>query len=838
MFALGIFSVLNAAVSTYVFTQSTGTYTEISGGTVLGTTSSDDQRFVDPAVPAGGTSVYTGVGFPIGFNFTLDGNVFDRFAVNYNGWISLGQSALTPSVNITSSTNYPAPLNSSTVLSPTYLRTRIAGFAQDLQGQTGSELSYLTTGTSPNQVLVVQWKGVKRYGSSNTSNVNFQIRLYEGINKVETMYGGMTNNYTLTSWAAQAGIGGSVQADYTNRLSTTSWTATTAGTAATATIAYSSTIYPPSGLTFAWSVPSGPPILEVTPTSWNFNTVQINTTATKVFSISNTGGGTITLNSVIPNGLYYSVSVQPTDLVLSGGETTTFTVQYAPTAAGGPFTGNVVVDYTPGAKSTFSIDLTGSCLDPTINSFPHPEGFESGALPLGWTVTAAAATTYNWEIVTADAAHGAALPQEGTYFSRLYVYLATLVANPYSLVTPPIDLSSGDKQISYWAWLGADGSATPLDVEISTDNMVTWIPLYSHDLSTSSAWFNNVVSLAGYNSPNAFVRFKGTSNYGYNFCDMALDNIVIENIPATGIIIDVDGNTTSPGVTVVDGGTIPPELLGPDTNVPAVLYTVTATGVNDVTVYKPVQFTGDWYCWIKVGATLLAGGNPIPGATPNWVFTGVDFGAKGPITIVINDNATLPVELSSFTANLTAEYFVKLNWVSESETGLLGYRVYRSDVNDVTGSTMITPVMIEATNTSEQHSYTITDTEVESGNTYWYWLESVDYNHTTMHGPVSVEVVGNVTPPLPQTSVLGNAYPNPFKANTNIAVTVKENETATVTIYNILGQAVRTYTMNAGTHTINWDGRDSRNNACGSGIYFYKMSSPSLNQTKKMVIVK
>ena len=51
-----------AQVSAYAFTQSSGTFTAISGGTVLGSTTSDDQRFVDPAVPLGGT-VNTGPGF-------------------------------------------------------------------------------------------------------------------------------------------------------------------------------------------------------------------------------------------------------------------------------------------------------------------------------------------------------------------------------------------------------------------------------------------------------------------------------------------------------------------------------------------------------------------------------------------------------------------------------------------------------------------------------------------------------------------------------------------------------------------------------------------------------
>jgi flagellar hook assembly protein FlgD len=49
---------------------------------------------------------------------------------------------------------------------------------------------------------------------------------------------------------------------------------------------------------------------------------------------------------------------------------------------------------------------------------------------------------------------------------------------------------------------------------------------------------------------------------------------------------------------------------------------------------------------------------------------------------------------------------------------------------------------------------------------------------------------------------------------------------------------VKTFKVSEGTTKINWNGRDAKGNACGSGIYFYKLSTPSMNQTKKMVIVK
>jgi hypothetical protein len=200
----------------------------------------------------------------------------------------------------------------------------------------------------------------------------------------------------------------------------------------------------------------------------------------------------------------------------------------------------------------------------------------------------------------------------------------------------------------------------------------------------------------------------------------------------------------------------------------------------------------------------------------------------------------VPVELSSFTATLTAQNYVQLTWVSQTESQMMGYLVYRNSTNDQSTSVLIDHPMIPATNTSSTQTYTAVDNDVQLGQTYYYWLEAVDYNNSTYHGPVSVTVMGNVPPVLPEVTSMKNAYPNPFKANgsTTIDVSLKAGDNGTITIYNVLGQVVKTITVTEGNHTINWNGKDSKGNVCGSGIYFYKLSTPSMNVTKKMVIVK
>jgi len=246
-------------VSNYAFSTVQTTYTLISGGLVLGTETTDDQRFVDDALLAGGF-VVTGPGLPLGFTFEFNGNSYNRLAVNANGWISLGNSSLTPAVDNGSSSSY-TPINSVAVNNPTTSRNRIAGFARDLQAQAGAELRLETIGTAPNRVCVVQWTNYKKFGTGgNGDNFNFQIRLNETSNAVEVVYGTMTNNATANT--PQVGLGGSVAADFNNRTTPTDWLNSVAGLVNTATCNISTAIFPSSGTTYRWA---GPPPTPPTP---------------------------------------------------------------------------------------------------------------------------------------------------------------------------------------------------------------------------------------------------------------------------------------------------------------------------------------------------------------------------------------------------------------------------------------------------------------------------------------------------------------------------------------------------------------------------------------------
>ncbi len=86
---------------------------------------------------------------------------------------------------------------------------------------------------------------------------------------------------------------------------------------------------------------------------------------------------------------------------------------------------------------------------------------------------------------------------------------------------------------------------------------------------------------------------------------------------------------------------------------------------------------------------------------------------------------------------------------------------------------------------------------------------------------------------LPVITVLSKNFPNPFNPTTTIKFDIKERETGKLSIYNMKGQLVFNKSFEAGHHNFLWDA-----SSCSSGIYFYKLVTPSYFHTRKMILLK
>ena len=327
--------------------------------------------------------------------------------------------------------------------------------------------------------------------------------------------------------------------------------------------------------------------------------------------------------------------------------------------------------------------------------------------------------------------------------------------------------------------------------------------------------------------------------------DMAFE---LYTTPATTVVVDEDGSVSGPA-TIVPGGVIPEGLQGPDTGAPAILYTISATGTQNVQVFKPAHYEGDWYCWLSVGSALYAADNPIPAATASVTFSDIYFDAKGDAVLMINDDndVTLPVTLSSFTAVLTADLYVKIAWISESETSHAGYNVLRSELRELSSALTVNNGMIDqGVANGTQTAYLYTDTELITDATYYYWLESVSLNgESEYYGPlmITINVAGEEPgiPVLPVETKLFSAFPNPFNPSTNLRYSMKEAGAVRIDVYNVKGQILETFDNNhsqPGYYQVSWNGRDANGKLVGTGLYFYRMTSGNYTSTKKMIMAK
>jgi hypothetical protein len=94
---------------------------------------------------------------------------------------------------------------------------------------------------------------------------------------------------------------------------------------------------------------------------------------------------------------------------------------------------------------------------------------------------------------------------------------------------------------------------------------------------------------------------------------------------------------------------------------------------------------------------------------------------------------------------------------------------------------------------------------------------------------------------IPEKFALYQNYPNPFNPNTTIQFDLSQSGKVSVKIFNVRGELIRALIqsqVNAGSHVVNWDGRDENGQNLASGLYFYQLTVNSFSATKKLLLIK
>jgi hypothetical protein len=93
---------------------------------------------------------------------------------------------------------------------------------------------------------------------------------------------------------------------------------------------------------------------------------------------------------------------------------------------------------------------------------------------------------------------------------------------------------------------------------------------------------------------------------------------------------------------------------------------------------------------------------------------------------------------------------------------------------------------------------------------------------------------------IPDAVALSQNYPNPFNANTTVNFRTAGGETR-LEVFSVTGSLVKTLIdgeLEAGDHSIVWDGVDDAGNDVASGVYFYRLNSAEGQQIRRMTLLK
>lgn len=240
---------VQAQVNLYSFAQSSQTYSEITGGTVLATATNEQTPVsLKWTLPAS----------TIPFNFNFNGIDYTGCTIYSNGFLTFG----TTEASATSTT----PLSEITAYSGAISAWTGSSCGVHIPGLITSEASWKVVGTAPNREFVIQfkdWRSVFATSVTDVAFVNFQIRLAETTNQIKIVYG--SNGYKIGSAAytgtRQIGLRGAANTDYKNRTNSTTqlFTASTAGTFNYVTQAINTSVatpgMPTNGLVYMYTPP-------------------------------------------------------------------------------------------------------------------------------------------------------------------------------------------------------------------------------------------------------------------------------------------------------------------------------------------------------------------------------------------------------------------------------------------------------------------------------------------------------------------------------------------------------------------------------------------------------
>ena len=409
---------------------------------------------------------------------------------------------------------------------------------------------------------------------------------------------------------------------------------------------------------------------------------------------------------------------------------------------------------------------------------------------------------------------------QGLYRSATHSVHNT-VKNTEQYITGPLRTYAAGEYITISVWVYNASVGTTDGKIYYSANGTTWtLAQNMNNVNQNGGWTQLVGTFTATTAGNYYVRFgiKNNGNGDAYVDDMQItfngggDNTLIVNA------LDANGQPYS---TEIYKNTT-------DTNYTTNHSFISGLTDNLVGTYTPGP-APDGYYWTTTSYSVAdANFN-----TDNiWTYT-----------ITFQLEPTLPVELSSFTVTISANNAVALTWVTQTETNVSGFQLYRHTNDDLATASLLSG-FVNATNTSQMQVYVYFDEEDLAAGTYYYWRQSLDFDGGSgFYGPVTVTYnpTGGATPEIPLVTGLREIYPNPFNPKASIPFTLAADSSVRFQIFNSRGQIVREFDLGTkapGNYTVEWDGTDSLGRILGDGVYCVRMLAGHKSFQRKAILMK
>ena len=476
------------------------------------------------------------------------------------------------------------------------------------------------------------------------------------------------------------------------------------------------------------------------PSSVSFGSLLVGNSQTQAVTLTNSGGTSVTVSQATTQGSSFSVNGLTLPVTLPAGWSTSFSVTFAPQAAGAA-NGNIAFA-SNASNSTLNLPLSGSGMAPGSLS-PTPAGLTFGNVQTGnnqtlvetltnsggssVTVTQAAVAgsgfTVNGLNLPLTLAPGQSSPSFNVVFApqaagaasgtlsltsnasnpTLYIPLSGAGVTPGSLTTNPSSLSLGNVQVGNNQTL----SETVTNVGGSSVTI-------SQDTVTGAAFrvtgLNPPLILTSGQSITFSVTFA-PSSAGSSSGNLA----VASNASNPTLNVPLSGTGTAAGQLAVTPASLAfgNVVVATSANLPA---TLSATGASVTVTSANVSSSEFTLSGLSFPVTIPAGNN----VQFTVAFTPQATGAA-PGTVAFASNASNSPALSlSGTGTPTPIHSVSLSWTASASPDVIGYNIYRGTASAGPYSKI---------NSSLNAGTTYSDNSVADGQTYYYVSTAVNSNN-------------------------------------------------------------------------------------------------------------